>query len=525
MALRFLLLLSVVIACASATFRSVGPVKQVIEDQITQTDARPRGDRTIFAAAVVSVDSTGVLNEGTFAAGFRNPELQAPMMIDNSLRANAAGELLLGLVTMQLIDQQLLPTLDSSIPASLFPKGVTLVNPNHLGVPLTLRHLLTHTSSLRDSDRFVPAPVVSGGGNSVLTLAAFCEAYFVAADGPTRFSAQTDIWGTEGAPGPNNYGFAQSNIALLSFIVETALRSDATKVKNVANPLAAYIEESIFGALGMTGSYFLNRDGSTPLIEGGFRVFDQRKVSETTQNEATTEQVPIRAPFLADAMFITSAADLAKLVAALFVNTASAHFRLGQIMRTQVINVTDARRPGVIGQGFGIVEFDAAFVCSAVATISDTTAAGCSLTSNRQLYGVISIGDQTAVSAVCTTAPLVSGQVAQTACTTTVHAFYPVNAQTTRLSLAAAGAALNNAFIDPALFEGDTFDEARMTRSGWFSFSAFLGLFGTVVAVLLFAYFAEYFIHPAPLAGAVATDAYPKLEQVIAQSSPFRDRR
>lgn len=110
--------------------------------------------------------------------------------------------------------------------------------PDEPGEPITFRHLLTHTASLRDNNPILNA-LVTAGADSPVPLAELTEAYFSEDgdyyDGSENFIAEPP--GTE-------FRYANMGIVLAGHLVE--------EISGV--PFDEYCEENIFEPLGMSAT-------------------------------------------------------------------------------------------------------------------------------------------------------------------------------------------------------------------------------------------------------------------------------
>ena len=138
-----------------------------------------------------------------------------------------------GVCAMRLVERGLL-ALDDDIAPLTERVGFSVRNPRHPTAAITLRMLLSHTSSITDSAVYSNSYTA---GDSQWSLARFCREYF-APDG--CFFSATANYG-EAEPGAS---FAYSNVGagLVGFLVEAAS----------GQPFADFAEENVLGPLGMT---------------------------------------------------------------------------------------------------------------------------------------------------------------------------------------------------------------------------------------------------------------------------------
>lgn len=103
-------------------------------------DARLRGDRTGACLAAAVIDQAGAVR----AIGCADAAAPRPWTADTAFEIGSVSKTINALLLQQLIDAGKLG-LDDPVQAHL-PRGVTV--PQHGTSPITLRHLLTHTSGL-----------------------------------------------------------------------------------------------------------------------------------------------------------------------------------------------------------------------------------------------------------------------------------------------------------------------------------------------------------------------------------------
>ena len=139
-----------------------------------------------------------------------------------------------GVCAMRLVERGLLALDDDINPLTERVGRFSVRNPRHPDAAITLRMLLSMSSSITDSAVYSNSYTA---GDSQWSLARFCREYF-APDG-SLFSASANYG--EAEPGAS---FAYSNVGagLVGFLVEAA--SGTT--------FAEFAEENVFGPLGMT---------------------------------------------------------------------------------------------------------------------------------------------------------------------------------------------------------------------------------------------------------------------------------
>jgi len=119
-------------------------------------------------------------------------------------------------------------------------------NPNHQDSPITIRMLLTHTSSLKDNwDILTPLYTLPEGGDSPLELFHFVEDYF------TRGGKYYDQKGNFHSYAPaTTYDYCNMGFVILGLIIEQIS----------GQPFTDYMKEEIFRPLHMHNSYWFLRE-------------------------------------------------------------------------------------------------------------------------------------------------------------------------------------------------------------------------------------------------------------------------
>ena len=108
----------------------------------------------------------------------------------------------------------------------------TVVNPNYPAVPITVRQLLHHKSSLKDYESDLQ--LWDAPGDPVYDLPTFCQSYFV--EGGSLY--QSSNWGAT-APGLSAYWYSNAGFTLLGYIVEevSGMPFNQYCQQNILNPL------------------------------------------------------------------------------------------------------------------------------------------------------------------------------------------------------------------------------------------------------------------------------------------------
>src|SRR5687768_13212894 len=143
----------------------------------------PPPEASPVAQAGVAFDRNG--ERGSFADGLADPTTGRAITPDDPVRVASISKLVVAIGVMRLVEQGKLD-LNSDVSARL---GWTLRNPAFAHQPVTLRMLLSHTSSVRDHDDQYAIPL----GGSVRAV-----------------MAQPSSW--DPAYGPGDGYFAYSNL-------------------------------------------------------------------------------------------------------------------------------------------------------------------------------------------------------------------------------------------------------------------------------------------------------------------------
>jgi len=210
-------LLAVLLACTPA---SRTPASRDFDDAALRALLDPaRPDHLVGLQVAVVVD--GELWQRAYGRRFVHPTDRAqdlPLTTDSLLRAASASKPVAAILVMQLVERGVVG-LDADVSGYL---GFTLRNPRFPATPITLRMLLSHTSSVAD------------GGGYRLPVEARIESLFTPGsaewDGGSRFNAH--------APGS---WFEYSNLGwgLLGTVIERATgeRFDRVAAREVLMPL------------------------------------------------------------------------------------------------------------------------------------------------------------------------------------------------------------------------------------------------------------------------------------------------
>lgn len=180
-----------------------------------------------------------VLNQGF---GYQNIEENVLVSNKTIFLIASISKLITGTAVMQLVEHGKI-NLDDSINKYL---DFDVKNPKFIDNEITVRMLLTHTSSLEDSDVYEDLYTIKdGGGDTNISLNGFIENYFKV-DG--KYYSQNENFHSF-RPGTQEE-YANINFALLGYLVEQVTGQDFRK----------YVTKNIFMPLEMNNSSWLLAD-------------------------------------------------------------------------------------------------------------------------------------------------------------------------------------------------------------------------------------------------------------------------
>ncbi|CAN5603948.1 hypothetical protein BH23PSE2_BH23PSE2_03620 [soil metagenome] len=145
------------------------------------------------AQAGIAFDISGEV--GSFATGFADPASGRFATPDDPVRIASISKTIVAIGVMKLVEDGRL-YLDSDVSAQL---GWSLRNPAFPARPITLRQLLSHTSSIRDHDDQYAIPL----GRSVRAV-----------------MAQQTSWDPRHGPGENYFSYSNMNFPVIASIIE-----------------------------------------------------------------------------------------------------------------------------------------------------------------------------------------------------------------------------------------------------------------------------------------------------------------
>ena len=143
------------------------------------------------------------------AYGTANFETNTPISLETEFTLASISKLFTATACAQLWEDGILD-IDEDINTYL---PITVINPNFPTIPITVRQLLQHRSSLHDSGSDLDLWV--NIGDPLIDLATFCESYFVIGGSfynPSNFGYT--------APGSSSYWYSSAGFTLLGYIAE-----------------------------------------------------------------------------------------------------------------------------------------------------------------------------------------------------------------------------------------------------------------------------------------------------------------
>ena len=164
------------------------------------------------ARAAIAFDSSG--ERGSWTDGLADPSTGRAVTADDPVRIASISKLVVAVGVMKLVEQG---ALDLDMDASRYLDW-PLRNPNFVDRPITLRMLLSHTSSLRD-----------GNDKYVVPLGEVMKDRL----------ADPGVWDAEHGPGDGYFAYANFNFPVIGSIIEkvTRERFDIWMRREVIEPM------------------------------------------------------------------------------------------------------------------------------------------------------------------------------------------------------------------------------------------------------------------------------------------------
>jgi CubicO group peptidase (beta-lactamase class C family) len=331
----------------------------------------------------------------------------SPLYSDTKFRMGNSGEIYVATAILNLIATSVLPALDTAISANLLPGGITFANPSFPATSLTLRHLLTHTSTLTDA-RWTNFALNTP--STVLDLATFATSYFLTGT-VGSYQVATDIWSSSNPGSSASYNYAKANIALLMFIVERATSTN-NLVTSTDKTCLAYVAEKIWTPLGMSNTFVRTLTGGIPTSSypAGVSVYASNSIHQDTTSAGTTvtavTSIPLHPAYFAESMTYSTPTDMAKLNRALFLDSSSAFYTIGTTMRSGLVDLTSVSTASKVtaqkGVSLGLRTFDGSQICSLA--IGTAVVSACPLSSTSNVWGTVHAGTYSQFISLCSDA-------------------------------------------------------------------------------------------------------------------------
>jgi len=203
---------------------------QALSGQMQQAVEDIRNKYDLMGLSVVTVCDGRI--SGAFHAGLRDYERNLPVNDSTKFRIASISKLVMTTAMMKLYDQKLFK-LDDDVSKYL---GFTLRNPNHPEQPVTIRMLLSHTSSINDGSKY--EDFLMANYNNVSNPLDFSQLLV-----PGGLYYTEDMWRKE-APG-EYFIYCNANFGLAGTLIE----------KISGQNFDEFMSENLFIPLGITGSY------------------------------------------------------------------------------------------------------------------------------------------------------------------------------------------------------------------------------------------------------------------------------
>jgi len=456
-------------------------------------DSQKTSDSSIYAASVVTQDKTGIRWDlsGAYGTINTNNPIGNQMSLDTLTRVNQLSEVVVCLAALKLNKDNAL-SLDNPLSTEFTPQSATFTHPD-TAKTLTVNMLMTHTSLLNEVgfSTFFQITTLGTPPTGAIDFTRFILSYFFQTVNGV-VTLKTTIWTNVAAGSAHRYSYSRANIALLAFYLD---RFIARNTPSGATNLDTYIQRAIFGPMGIQDSFFQSEDGSYPSNVGT----SERRLSDLSA-PGTAPSVFVHPAKYVDVMFYSTPLDISRLSRELFLNTQSTFFSLGTSMKKPTdISASTATtgftiRTSQTLQGLGIYYFSAVDMCNLA--LSSKLITACPLKSDTQVWGYIS-AERTTVTGFFCTDLFVTNPV----CVTTFHVYFTAAIpKSANLALAMAAVAIQEAVGDKASVIVTNTDGSSDRLYGLW---VFFGVVGTITFVLLAAYFTEYIIQPAPMAGGI----------------------
>ncbi len=229
---------------------------QTSNGQMQQSVDNVRDKYDLMGLSVVTVCDGKI--SGAYHAGLRDYERNLPVNDSTKFRIASISKLVMTTGMMKLYDRKLF-SLDDDVSKYL---GFILRNPNHPDRPITIRMVLSHTSSINDGSRY--EDFLMANYNNVGNPLDFSQLLL-----PGGLYYTEDMWRKE-APG-EYFIYCNANFGLAGTMIERISGQNFDK----------YMSENLFLPLGITGSYTVEGVSDINNLAAIYRNEDGKWVPQT----------------------------------------------------------------------------------------------------------------------------------------------------------------------------------------------------------------------------------------------------
>ena len=232
--LLIVLLSFLVGGCSDGGDSSVVAEVEMIPEPLPDILAAEEFIQEQMSAAMVPGMAVGIVKNGELAwsrgFGLADVESETPMNDDTLINVASISKTVVNAAILQLSE---LGSLDLDADVNTYVP-FDLRNPAHPDVPITVRQLLSHRSSIRDGEILGDTYAC---GDPAVSLADWIEGYFIT--GGSYHNPDRTFW--DDAPG-ERYRYSNLGYGLLGYLVEQI----------TGEPFPAYTRREIFDPLGMS---------------------------------------------------------------------------------------------------------------------------------------------------------------------------------------------------------------------------------------------------------------------------------
>lgn len=512
--LRLLVLL--VLAIAVAVEAATGDVGVVMYNTLRSQDA------TIVAFSTSTMITGGAtLWTNTHTRGVGNRALGTANDLDRCFHMNTMSEILVTVAALDLIAVTGFGALDDALSTLYTPSNVSFVNPT-TGYNITYRHLMQHTSTI--SDGSFPSFVTTSG--TIGTLADFVNAYFITSTSGVA-TLNTAVFSTKQPGLATSYAFARANTALLAFILESVIAQKGLGYSSLDD----YITTVILAPLGMSATFFLHSSAfpgitTIPSFSGTYSAVDYTNTTNSAayfagcvidQMGTTTSLHP---SVYADYNGYTTLGDVMRLIRGLFYTTKFSTY-VSLMKSSLALTSSVARMSGHRGQGLSFMYFNGDTLCSAATATGVVNA--CPVSNLTTIYGYVANREFVESGFFCADSATSNFGLVCVA-GSMVHTSSSTRSPTNLYALAAATLQeLYGTFSVSQAPVGTTTPAA--VQSEWFGVYSFLGVYLTLLGVLLASVVIQWLFQPAALAQAMDSGGAASIDHAAAsRGTPAGDR-